>query len=722
MDTNNRLRDIYHGLSRSGRYTEFVDDSDLETFDRRIANEGAEFYARGLTSLRAAFLKGLEKGQYEGTGCRRFKTRRNSLLPAFLYRAHSAIFHDSGLVRDTVNADAVACLNQLLAVFGKIEGGHTKESETEVVARFLRNEEKVKAMNRKLCAPECYVPGSFRASLPSPLDRYKGRLEAYGWDYILQDMVSTPDYDNRLLQKWKSSPEDSKEAFGRLCEEMAWEHGAIQGNYVELFILEARRLVRRVLADVNPRDIDPKHGSGASACGTQPYQRYDMPRYVERIDRIYPYAEYYFLGASHLVDVLPPGYTSEEYPSVNANRWLEGLEAYEPCAKVLLVPKDARGPRMISCEPRETMWIQQGVLDRIVTCLEAHSLTRGLINFSDQTINKHLAYRGSITRETATLDLTDASDLVPWELVKAIFPENWVECLDACRSRFTELPDGTVVELGKFAPMGSALCFPVMALTIWAILTAAANMSQTEKSVKASGKLTREGKTFKWKHPVYVYGDDIVVPTAFAVCAKLVLEAVGLEVSSRKCFVRSLFRESCGGEYYNGHDVTPVRLRCMPDDDIPSRMKIIAFHNNLCEAHGLQPIWLTQLIHSWYPKVPEKTMEKPWLPNDTWREIPSIFSVDGFITPDQTCHVVRNLTGVLEVYQPCNSHLPSRFRREYHRREYRYLAVVPKGFKYPKDRWCQVFRAVVNPRREMILGWDALAKRVSYKYRWAPLH
>lgn len=703
MDTNNRLHAIWRGLTSCGRNTEFVDDSDIQTFGRRLFNEGAEFYARGFTSLRAALLNGLEEGSFEYSGPCLFKRRKGSRLPTFLYRAWSAIFHDSGSVRAIVNVDAVACLNQLLAVFGKIEGGHTRASEKDVVQSFIENERRVSDWNTILAQ---YVSdlGDHSVILPSPIDRYKDRYIRYGKDYLLNNMCTEATDDEVDLYPWMGKT------------------SLIRTGYISVFLIEAKRLVSRVLSGVDPSDIHPKHGSGASACGTLVHQRYQTPRYIRSIDRIWPYSEYFFLNAAHLSDEMPGRKEEVGIPATHV--WLDHLEEYTPCAKVLLVPKDARGPRLISCEPRETMWIQQGVLDKFVTCLEAHSLTKGLVNFTDQSINQYQAYRSSITGESATLDLKDASDLIPVELVKAIFPKNWVDALLACRSGSTTLPDGTQIELNKFAPMGSALCFPVMALIIWSLLTAAANMSQTERSVRAAGALTRAGKRFAWDKPVYVYGDDIIVHSDFAECAYKVLHSVGLRVNTTKSFVRSLFRESCGGEYYNGWDVTPVRLRMLPTDDIPSRMRLIAFHNNIVVRTGAQPTWLTALIHTWYPKVPEKTSDSivHCVPEATFTGLPRILSGASVSNSMQLEDDPTVMSGILEVSSASNHHLPRRYRAAYQRREYRCLVVIPKGISYPKDRWSQVFRAVVNPRSQNTFGWDALAKRVAYKYRWITLH
>lgn len=698
MDTNNRLRAIWHGLTSCGRNNEFVEPSDLNTFDRRLVSEGAEFYARSLTGLRSCFLAGLETGQLD-ISATRFKTRAGSQLPAFLHLAFSSVFNKDGSLRDVVNVHAVSCLNQLLAVFGKIEGGHPKDSERKCLESFVKNEEKVRAWSTFLAT---HYGSSLRAhssALPSPIDRYKFRM-IKDKDYLMHNARTAAD-DNRA-----NHPEPDQEL--------------IRDNHLDLVIMEARRLVLRVLSSEDPRELHPKHGSGASACSTPVRWRYGTPRYIESIDRIWSYSEYFYASTNHLIDDL--GGRIDVQGESAKQLWLDHLTEYTPCAKVLLVPKDARGLRLISCEPRETMWIQQGLLPKLVTCMEAHPLTKGLVNFTDQSINRYQAFRGSITRESSTLDLKDASDLISLGLVECLFPANWFASLTACRSGSTRLPDGTVVELSKHAPMGSALCFPVMALTIWSLLTAYANMAQTERSVRVSGALAKRNKSFAWENPVYVYGDDIILPSSFAEGAKLVLASVGLIVNTNKSFVHGSFKESCGGEYYDGWDVTPVRLRALPDDDIPSRMRLIAFHNNIVKRYKEQPRWLTDYIHQWYTNVPERSVNVARDEvNGLGAHHPRILAPDIALNAMQLVDISSSLSAVLDVHSADNQHLPRRFRRDYHRVEYRFLSVVPKGVKYPKDSWSQVLRALVNPRVEQEFGWDALAKRVSYKYRWAVL-
>jgi hypothetical protein len=289
-----------------------------------------------------------------------------------------------------------------------------------------------------------------------------------------------------------------------------------------------KSLIARVLCNLDPYDIRPNHGSGSTACRTKPKDKWHSFRYSSKLDAIYPYSSHFFYSPTHLLD---------EYEKFEKSNELT------PCARVVLVPKDSRGPRVISCEPCEFMYIQQGLMRKLYKELESHHLTSGFVNFTNQKINQDLARHGSIHDDLCTLDLSEASDRVSWDLVQAVFPSNWVECFDACRSPSTLLPDGTVVELNKFCPMGSSCCFPVEALVFWSCALSAIDLHSSEKS------------------PVWVYGDDIITKSSLSEIVIMALESIGLIVNRDKSFIKGPFRESCGGDYYLGSDVTPIRLR-----------------------------------------------------------------------------------------------------------------------------------------------------------------
>jgi len=320
-------------------------------------------------------------------------------------------------------------------------------------------------------------------------------------------------------------------------------------------VSHARSLIARILCNYDPRDIRPRHGSGATACHTVNHEKWSKLRYYPKLHSFFSYADYFFFSPTHLVD---------EY-----DRLEKSVESI-PQARVCLVPKDSRGPRIISCEPAELMFIQQGLMRKLYSILETHRSTRGRINFANQGINQELARRSSITGEMATLDLSDASDRVSLNLVRELFPENWVEAFEACRSESTELPDGRVIKLNKFAPMGSACCFPVEALVFWAIASAATHQQHD--------------------NAVYVYGDDIITLAGNAGLVMDGLESVGLLVNRNKSFAKGPFRESCGGDYHKGYDVSPVRLRKSPCSSSTSLATDTDLANNFIAKFGYDSV------------------------------------------------------------------------------------------------------------------------------------
>lgn len=217
-------------------------------------------------------------------------------------------------------------------------------------------------------------------------------------------------------------------------------------------------------------------------------------------------------------------------------------------SKVVFVPKSIDKLRTICEEPSQLMWYQQGFLRSITMYVERHRYLSRRINLEDQGLSQDLAYEGSIDGSFATIDLSSASDSVSWALIKEWTSTSALYNIALCtRSHYCELPDGKVIESKKFAPMGSALCFPLECIIFSAIVEAAI----TESSGRAYCSDYR------------VYGDDIIVETSYADAVIKRLEQNGFTINKLKTFSSvgdRIFRESCGGEYYNGVDVTAVRM------------------------------------------------------------------------------------------------------------------------------------------------------------------
>lgn len=311
----------------------------------------------------------------------------------------------------------------------------------------------------------------------------------------------------------------------------------VETAYTSHLLDDVSRHVADIFEDFDPRDISPRHGPGAVATGERLEEKWEFSRLYKPIHSVYPYYEYFIVGgARELIDRLG---------------WYKSLERLDHGrAKVVLVPKDSRGPRLISCEPLEFQWIQQGLGRKIMQHLEKHRLTRGRVNFTLQEVNRSLALANSVSGEYATLDLKDASDRVSLALVRRAFSKvpGVLRALEACRTDETLLPSGESVTLRKYAPMGSALCFPVEATIFFSVIVSAI-------SIRYRLRRSEVGKR------VFVYGDDIIIPVEWASQSMLALEAVGLKVNTSKCCITGFFRESCGMDAFKGEQVTPSRLR-----------------------------------------------------------------------------------------------------------------------------------------------------------------
>lgn len=227
------------------------------------------------------------------------------------------------------------------------------------------------------------------------------------------------------------------------------------------------------------------------------------------------------------------------YPSESPFR-----SSLDRISQTIFVPKSYKTFRTISMESSTLQYYQQGVWKEIKRVVESSPYLSARMSFKKAGRNFTLAQEASMNRNYATLDLSAASDSVSYSLVKQVFKgTKLLKYLGATRSRRTLLPDGRLITLKKFAPMGSALCFPVETIIFAAICQ----------------YVTREhGVTSDYS----VYGDDLIVPSQCAEDVISVLGSLGFKTNLEKSFYdkNCWFRESCGGEFCDGYDVTPLRI------------------------------------------------------------------------------------------------------------------------------------------------------------------
>lgn len=306
---------------------------------------------------------------------------------------------------------------------------------------------------------------------------------------------------------------------------------------VSLLLAPALSSVDHSIANHKPV---PKHGPGATADKLVGNRKFWQQEWTWRLEKVFPSVDYLIPSPSYYseldrVDFLEPG---QERP-----------------VRVISVPKTLKTPRIIAIEPTCMMYTQQAVMELMVEAIEGDDFLSSFIGFTDQTPNQRMAREGSLSGDLATLDLSEASDRVSNQLVRAMVHRqpHLAEALDATRSRKADVLGHGVIRLSKFASMGSALCFPIEAMVFCSLVFLGIqdelNRPLTRKDLKS------------FRGQVRVYGDDIIVPVRFVHAVIRRLEDFGLLVNAGKSFWTGKFRESCGKEYYDGEDVSIVRVR-----------------------------------------------------------------------------------------------------------------------------------------------------------------
>lgn len=317
------------------------------------------------------------------------------------------------------------------------------------------------------------------------------------------------------------SPHD-REAFRKSARVLFWE------------------LFARIDRKVDSFELLPKHGPGSTAERLLGNKKWSLSEWTQRLDTVFPMVEYLI-------------------PNYGFFRSLQDVELRDPGAerpvRVVPVPKTMKTPRIIAIEPTCMQYMQQALMREFVGGIERDKTLGSLIGFTDQVPNQEMARSGSLSGELATLDLSEASDRVSLQHAQDLLcgHSSLLEAVDACRSRSADVPGWGVIPLAKFASMGSALCFPIEAMVFLTIIVLAVS---EELDVPVSNNLIR-GLVGR----VRVYGDDIIVPAHYAPAVSRRIESFGLKVNVRKSFWTGMFRESCGGDFFKGSDVTPVRVR-----------------------------------------------------------------------------------------------------------------------------------------------------------------
>jgi len=361
----------------------------------------------------------------------------------------------------------------------------------------------------------------------------------------------------------------------------------------------SRMLFGRILSlldeTVRRGDLLPRHGPGATADRLSGNAKYNLQQWHTRLESVFPSSDY-----------LIPNYRYHDR--------LDRVEFLEPGdempVRVISVPKTMATPRIIAVEPTCMQYAQQAVAIPLMKLVNRDNLTSRFISFDDQTPNQRMARDGSVHGLLATLDLSEASDRVSIQLVEWLLHgfTDLKDAVMACRSTRADVR-GEIIDLTKFASMGSALTFPIETMVFLTIIFVGIERSLgyqlRTKDLKSFGSVVR------------VYGDDIIVPTDHADEVVRTLEAYHFKVNPNKSFSEGNFRESCGKEYFAGHDVSIVKVRRLFPTrltDVPEVISLVELRN-LCYQRGLLSTseYLDDVIRRVLPHFPDGRENSPGL-------------------------------------------------------------------------------------------------------------
>jgi len=535
---------------------------DYKTVTDRVEVEGESFLTITLPQYCKDFERSLELGSIAPGLFSGFQ--KSGGFPLFLGGFLAQIFDTDGSLLDDPSIDCIRSVRQLTLMFGKIERPTSKRREARAMRKFVETEAELERMDSS----------GFEEFLP--LFR---KASTFLWADVFSNVENTILGTHQLARDWSASERFSPVGGEHSGSERTERDWLFQALFPRVSV--GNRRVWEKDSDceiVNPSralGLVPKHGPGATADKLRGNAKYSVSQWPQRLESVFPYGDY-------------------ALPSWRYHDQLDRVEFLEPGSeipvKVISVPKTPKTPRIIAIEPTAMQYAQQALSHQLIDEIEKHvespptggdemcNLGRFFVGFEHQDPNRVLARQGSLTGRLATLDLSEASDRVLNQHVVLLFERfpHLSEVVQATRSTKADVLGQGVIPLVKFASMGSALCFPVEAMVFTTIVFAAIAYERREP-------LTRR-LFFEMVGKVRVYGDDIIVPVEYVRRVIQFLEAFGLIVNMDKSFWNGKFRESCGGDYYDGEWVTPIRLRHdLPRSlaDVSEVVGLVAFRNLL---------------------------------------------------------------------------------------------------------------------------------------------
>lgn len=524
--------------------------------------------------------------------------KKGTVIPRLFKGLLLRVFTPSGELRSDCDVQAIRALRQLYYMVKKFRITCSDERNITVVRSFYATEAELRrgSLNWDIDEP---VWGGNKASL--------------------EDFANSPQ-DSSQLDLFEDQVEELDQSISRDLLSATQKVADIISAEIGIF---------------NPLDWRAKHGPGVVSDLNRGLSKYSFPYWPEKLERIFPYADFAFANYGLWADVVE----RQKRPHFDN----------EPPSRLILVPKTLKAPRLIASEPTAHQWCQQVIKDFLSTRVQDTWIGK-FINFVDQRPNQDLALLGSLSGELATIDLSEASDRVSTFLVERIFRRNrtLLDALHATRTRsvrnMTSYGLTSSAPLKKFSCMGSACTFPIQSIVFLCI---ALGVTLYERNLPITIRNIR-----RLSGQVRTFGDDIIVPTNVAEKVAEALSLFGLRVNPSKTFWNGNFRESCGLDAFRGNDVTPTYIMSLPQRSKPESISsVVSSHNNY-------------LVKGWLQAA-------AYLEQTVRKECNSILSVS----------MDSGVFGLQTLGLPNNQRLKRRWNARLHRLEYRSICVLTQSIR-----------------------------------------
>lgn len=494
-------------------------DRDISRLETLLPNVGDRIFTLDLPALAKVLDRALADGFLPRTGLalsRSINTR--TTIPRLFQGLWLKIFRLDGCLNQQVDVNAVFFLRQILLYGKKYRMECPKSALFKAVEEYYDIEDKL---------PPC----------PSI------------WD---------TDGTNLSRGMLGSVCDLARPSCGLLLPTVSYDQGEVYHLLGE--VQSAMDWTASLLGEYDPSQWRFRHGPGATSESRRgDAYKYAFPNWAPRLQAIFPYSEFALAN---------PGMGSIPYAEPDVS--------YEPSSRLIAVPKTQKAPRLIAAEPTCNQWCQQNVREFLTSRIAECAL--GLsIDFSNQSLSQEAAREAAISGQSATIDLSSASDRLSAYVVQRAFRSNLsvLGAMIASRTSFIrndiDAKSPKLHKLRKYASMGSALTFPVQTLVFLSIcLGVGASLQPTRRKNYAS--LCRQ---------VRIYGDDIICPVAWIPRLTQILTVLGLKVNESKSFWNGKFREACGLDTYDGDSVTPAYFLEYSRDVDPLRVATyVACANN----------------------------------------------------------------------------------------------------------------------------------------------